>query len=71
MKNKILGNVEARCEYCKHGKLAADNTNILCPKIGVISKDHSCKKFSYDPLKRIPSSKTPQLLQFEKKDFEI
>ncbi len=71
MKKKIIGNVEAKCEYCRHGKLAADNTNILCPKMGVISKDFSCKKFTYDPLKRVPAKAAPQLMQFSKEDFEI
>ncbi len=71
MSKKIIGNVEAKCEYCKYGKLAADNTSILCPKMGVTAKDFSCKKFSYDPLKRIPSNSTPSLMHFDKKDFEI
>ncbi len=71
MKKKIIGNVDAKCEYCKHGKIAADNKNILCPKMGVTAKDYNCKKFSYDPLKRIPSNLSPQFMQFEKKDFEI
>ena len=71
MSKKITGNIEAKCEYCKYGKLAADNTNILCPKMGVIDKDSSCRKFSYDPLKRIPEKSAPSLMQFDKKDFEL
>ena len=71
MKKKIIGNIEPKCEYCKNGKLAPDNKNILCTKMGVISKDFNCKKFIYDPLKRVPEKATPKLMQFSKEDFEI
>ncbi|MBQ9944957.1 MAG: hypothetical protein IJO68_00360 [Clostridia bacterium] len=71
MKRKIIGNVEPRCEYCKHGKLSADNESILCPKQGVLSKDFSCKKFSYDALKRVPQKSSPALQQFSPEDFEL
>lgn len=70
MKKKIIGNVEPRCEYCKHGKLGADNKTILCLKKGVQGKDDLCKKFSYDPLKRVPK-KMPNLGTYSKEDFEL
>ncbi|MBR3768407.1 MAG: hypothetical protein IKL10_09260 [Clostridia bacterium] len=70
MKRKIIGNIEPRCTYCKHGRLSADEEFILCPKKGVMQKDHFCKKFSYDPLKRVPQ-KAPALREFTPEDFEI
>lgn len=70
MNRKIMGKVEPKCEYCKHGRLSADNDKILCPKLGVLSRDFSCKKFSYDPLKRMPSA-LPVLPEFSPEDFEL
>lgn len=69
MKRKLTGDVTPKCEYCKHGRPSAENT-ILCNKKGVLEKDFSCKKFSYDPLKRIPEKKAV-LPEFSKEDFEL
>lgn len=70
MKNKILGDVTPKCEYCKFGKLAADGKSVLCPKKGILDKEECCKKFAYDPLKRVPQ-KAPELTEFKKEDFEL
>ena len=71
MKKKLIGdNIEPKCAYCKHSKAAPDKTKVLCPKKGVMDLDYSCKKFSYDPLKRVPV-RTPDLQQFSKEDFSL
>ncbi len=46
-------NVEPSCSYCNH---ASDigNGNVMCIKRGVVSRDASCSRFSYDPFKRRP-----------------
>lgn len=69
MRKKVLGIVQPKCEYCETGTLAS-NGNILCPKMGVLSPDFSCKKFKYDPLKRVPK-KLPDLPEFSPEDFEL
>ncbi len=71
MKRKIIGNVEAKCIYCKNGTLAADGKKVLCTKVGILDIDDSCKKFSYDPLKRVPSKPAPALTGFSPEDFEL
>lgn len=71
MSKKILAATEPRCEYCRMGKLSADGNSILCPKKGVMDKDFSCKKFKYDPLKRIPTEINPKLPEFNPEDFTI
>ncbi len=45
--------IEARCAYCSHAG-EADGENVLCSKRGLVSRDYSCRRFSYDPLKRTP-----------------
>jgi len=45
------------CKYCESSVPLIDENQVLCKKHGVVNNDYSCKKFTYDLLKRIP--KTP------------
>ena len=45
------------CAYCLHGSTAADAKMILCKRKGVVSPYYCCRKFSYDPLMRIPAAR--------------
>ena len=49
-------NIEPRCEYCSEGFVSADGKSVLCRKKGVVDKGFHCRKFSYDPLKRVPEA---------------
>ena len=51
------------CIYCAHGT-KIDDEQVLCVKRGVVSVDHECRKFSYDPCKRVPPK--PKALDFQK-----
>ena len=68
---KLFGaHIEPACEYCRHGTGIRDNQMILCEKQGVVAPYYSCRKFVYDPLKRVPRS-TPKLQQFDESDFTL
>lgn len=59
------------CSYCTHGTKIFDD-QILCAKKGVVLSDGKCRKFLYDPCKRIPAKAKP--LDFEKykdEDFSL
>ena len=56
------------CAYCLHGSTAADPKMILCKRKGVVSPYYCCRKFSYDPLMRIPRR---QHLTFLSSAFEL
>lgn len=45
--------IEPRCAYCKRGTLLEDG-QVLCVKKGVVAVSGSCRRFRYDPLKRVP-----------------
>lgn len=62
--------VEPACEVCAHGHLSCDKQLILCPRAGVVAPEHCCKKFRYDPLKRIPH-RPPVLPSFSYEDFSL
>ena len=45
--------IEPRCFYCARGG-ALDETQVVCPKKGVMAAGSHCRSFKYDPLKRVP-----------------
>lgn len=41
------------CACCEHAtRLKGDRLHMVCDKNGVVSSEHACRKFLYDPLKR-------------------
>lgn len=62
------GEVSPRCSYCEHGN--SIGTEILCKKMGVMQPDSCCKKFRYDPLKRVPRTAVIQK-DFSPEDFKL
>ena len=59
------------CSYCYWGT-AIEDDNILCAKKGTVSACSSCRKFRYNPLKRIPlKMKTPNFKQYDDVDFTL
>ncbi len=61
---------EAACENCRYGKPAPDGTSVLCSVRGVMRKKSVCKKYAYDPLKRIPA-RAPLLPDYDPGQFEL
>lgn len=59
--------IEKSCSYCRYGTLLEDDL-ALCTKRGVVSANKKCRKFAYDPLRRVPSK--PKALDFNKYDNE-
>lgn len=59
------------CLYCTYStKLSEDQ--MLCTKCGVVSVYYHCRKFSYDPFKRVPSRpKALDFSKYEKDDFSL
>lgn len=71
MKQKIIGNgIDPKCEYCSFGRLSPDGDTVLCIRKGIVSVTGSCKKFSYDVLKRKPVI-PPPLPEFTPDDFKL
>ena len=59
--------IERSCSYCAYGT-ELDDGKILCSKRGVKEADSKCRKFCYDPLRRVPGRMKP--LDFKKYDEE-
>lgn len=53
-KKKLFGNnIVPSCKYCEMGSYQGGE-KIVCSKFGEVKPYDSCKKFIYNPLKRIP-----------------
>lgn len=69
-KKPICGSkIAPACAYCLHGSPAADPKMILCQQKGVVSPYYACRKFSYDPLMRVPHRQ--ELPHFDPKAFTL
>lgn len=59
------------CTYCSCGTKMDDGL-ILCIKRGVVSADWACRKFDYDPCKRIPlRQKAVDFVKYAEDDFKL
>ncbi len=49
-------NIDAEkcCAYCEYAEFTEDEEFMLCAKKGKVEAFHSCRRFSYDLLKRKP-----------------
>ena len=71
MKRKLYGNtVSPACQVCAHGRLSVDGQVVLCLQKGVTDLGDRCRRFSYDPLRRIPY-RQPSLQPFNETDFSL
>ncbi len=63
--------IEKRCSYCRYGTMLEEGT-ALCTKKGVVSADGKCRKFLYDPIKRIPvKEKALDFGKYDGDDFSL
>lgn len=59
------------CSYCINGTKLNDD-EVLCMKRGIVRVDKSCRKFSYDPCKRIPfKPKASNFSKYDAEDFSL
>lgn len=63
--------IERSCAYCVHGT-KLDDEQILCVKKGIYSIDHACRKFKYDPCKRVPAkAKALDFAKYDEHDYSL
>ena len=63
--------IERKCGYCIHATQIEDN-QALCIKRGVVASDGKCRKFKYDPTKRIPlKAKAQDFSKYDNEDFSL
>lgn len=63
--------IEQSCAYCSHGTKLEDG-QVLCSKKGVRTEYSSCRRFRYDPCKRIPAkAKALDFSKYDREDFSL
>lgn len=59
------------CAYCQRCTVLNEN-EVLCAKRGVVQADFKCRKFRYDPCKRIPPKmKALDTKKYDDVDFSL
>lgn len=70
-KSKLFGSdIEPACEYCLNGSSAEDGLTVACRYRGIKSINDKCRRFKYDPLKRVPK-RQPDLPTYNEDDFKL
>lgn len=63
--------IDRCCSYCLHGT-QIDEERILCIRKGAVPLTGKCRKFCYDPCKRIPSKqKALDFTQYKDTDYSL
>ena len=71
MAKSIFAPSESRtCNSCQHGRNSNVGDKILCLHMGITDPYFSCKKYKYNPLKRVPF-RAPLLPTFDKDEFKL
>lgn len=63
--------IERFCTYCQYaGKI--DEETMICQYCGIVPCDHHCRRFRYDPLKRVPGRlRSKPLDKLDSQDFSL
>ena len=63
--------IDKACTYCLYGT-QVDDEQVLCIKKGVVPAHGKCRKFCYDPCKRIPvKAKALDFDKYNKEDYSL
>ena len=49
--------ISPMCAYCRYGKPLSGGEEVFCVKKGLVDPFDACRKYKYDPLKRVPKPK--------------
>ena len=59
------------CTTCLHSANLSDH-QLLCARRGVVADSYACRKYKYDPCKRIPPAmKAPDFQKYSDEDFKL
>ncbi len=64
-------NIDPRCAYCRRGA-QINEREVACVKRGIMPVEGSCRRFRYDPLKRVPPRPAPlETARLKESDFSL
>lgn len=63
--------IDRSCSYCVHSARLGDG-QYLCAKKGLRTQDDACRRFHYDPFKRIPvKAKALDFSKYDREDYSL
>lgn len=62
--------IEPCCTYCSHGRRGTDE-EVLCVHHGVMQPWDKCRRFEYDPLRRVPEAEPIPVTDIDPSAFEL
>ncbi len=58
------------CKYCEYAKISTFDDEIICKHKGITRLDDRCRKYRYDPFKRVPKKIIIEK-NYSDKDFKL
>ncbi len=68
MSKFFRADIRPACKYCRFCVLGSSEP-MLCKKRGPVEPEQSCRRFCYDPVKRVPSGSPALENNFTAEDF--
>ena len=63
--------IEPHCAWCRYSGPLTD-AQLTCLKKGIVSVGGGCRRFTYDPLKRVPPRPAmPSFDRWKEEDFSL
>lgn len=63
--------IDPRCAYCQFASDAEPGT-VVCRKKGICQETDQCRKFKYNPLRRVPPKPaTIDFTKYDERDFSL
>lgn len=62
--------MEKRCAYCASG-VRISETEVACERRGIVDCAGHCRRFVYDPLRRVPPRPAGLKEEHDPKEFEL
>lgn len=63
--------IDRHCAYCVFAGKVSDE-QMICRKCGVVPATHHCRRFRYDPLKRVPARpRTQDFSKYRETDYSL
>lgn len=62
--------IDRHCAYCQFaGRI--DEDTMICQFCGVVPCEHQCRRFRYDPLRRIPARRAVKKHDSDNADYSL
>lgn len=62
--------IEPCCSYCQWSR-PGEEDSVICPHRGIMKPWNSCRRFRYDPLKRIPEAQPQAATDVDPDSFRL